>query len=1259
MLKLRLLVCALLIISLDASGQETAAGGAVSSADDGAAVGESEQQPLLPEVGKVKPEPIFPNESSALIAIEAEDAVSTNLAKEPTLNYGASAFRTLQLSRYTALAGGAPFFAEFVFYVEREGTYEFWYGGTPPGPREDLFPSYASPFVYRIDDGAAVSVYRENVTVFSGYTPAYYWVRVGDLEFDPGIHTIRFEITEKRRFDGKYFFYLDSLFFVDREAFDPGVDPTPEVFPKSLDGAEFDQPFRSIVDYEYLISQNPDDIRPYIELSLIYSLIGDYNNALKNLNRAALIAPSDPEIQLLSAKNRIWKGDAAEGLRAYRRLLETDPSFADGWAEAGKVAAWIGKYRESIRFYRSGLRQFPDDLNLIVNLGITYLWDNQPDQAEVMFDRAETVAFEDVSLITRLGSIYLVNGYPDLAIKTFRKAIGQYPEYLVLYLALESAYAATGRPDDAERIHSQIADRFVESAKLSSYLDTFAIKQRMKENLIAEYQRRLEREPDNLALRELLVQTYFWNGLRRRAIEENLNILTNYAYRAVIEFDSRNADLLETVDRLHVYGRFLSNVPQRAGDLRRRLAAAAEEYVKAVDAHERYLAKVAAAREKGEAPPSVEGVQPAERRVAAENDLANLVREIESYIDWVEARVEETARADTLVEPFLAREQDDREAFALVTASVGWEWDRRATVGELQAVSENGVVLADYILSRIYQMEGDYDRAIEYAQRALDPKSLLVPAVFALNQAEFWADIDGNAMPYWPENAFVSYQEYVPRINETARRFGVAPTARAGLFSEGTYDRARDLGNELDRIRQVAQSSRLDVEDAVDALHTVLENRLRRLWYRVDQDTYLLRFELGDYYLLEKEYRAAIAEFRKVLRIDPWNTSATFKLGTLYQLAGDWRKAMEKYRQVYFADPKFENVAGNYNDLARAHADSLAFENYLMADSSRIGYHAQASFTNNLSGAIGLDFGITSDTVRRTQAYGGVLPDGYQINAATVSVPITFSRIQTTLRPKAGVEVVPTLLTGSVTTPANASNPVYVMSTYAVEPTLGFEAGANVGPLYLGGVFTYGRVAETYYSSGTRVMSRSGEINAVLSLGFLDIPLLAYSSARTYAKIDLRLQDGADPNLLLTFVDELNQVFHIRDNPWTNLTLTGTVVFERASDPTVDAYYAPDDVLNLKGGLNFATWIGVGNGNVLGISVLGNAGLYTSRVFDPDAARFLSLETQARIEFTKGESTYYATLAGSATFDEFPSPEYWSVYLRLGYTAKLPRLLAE
>lgn len=1267
MIKQAITVFAILaLFPLVLEAQETVSGGtgagipesstsAVSSETD-AQEGDGE---LLPETDGDRLEPVFPATSTALITVEAEDAVTTNFAKQPTLNYGASGFRTLQLNRYTALSGGDSFFAEFVVYAEKPGTYELWYGGTPPGPREDVFPSYASPFAYRIDNRTPVSVYREDVRVVEGYAPAFYWVQVGEVILEAGMHTIRFAVSEKRRFDGKFFFYLDSLFLVDRSRFRQDSDPSPEVFPTDLESSTIDAPFRSISDYEYFISQDPDNPDVYVELSLIYSLIGDYNNALKNLNRAALIDPSNPEIQLLTAKNRIWKGDAAEGLRVYERLLQIDPSQVDIWAEAGKVSAWIGRYRESIQFYRSGLRNAPDSLNLMVNLGITYLWDTQVEQAETMFDQAEELAFKEIEEIPRLGEIYMVNGYPDLAIETYRSAIREFPEHLELYLSLEDAYDETGRTEDAERIHEQISERFVASERLDAYLDTFRTKQTMKQEVIAGYQRQLDGDPDNLDLRELLVQTYFWNGLRSRAIDEYLSILTNYAYRAFLEYDRRNADLYETIDRLFVRDAFHQQVADASDRLADDLESAIDRHEDATKANDRYVARVAAAKEKGEEPPLVEGPAPGEVLSQTESALANSVRRAEEFSSWVASTIASFDELDGVIEPFLEEEQQAREAFAQVTSAIAWNWDRRATLQELETVASEGVVLADHVLSRIRLFEGDVNGAIKAAERIISADQFPKSTLFALGQARHWTDTSPAAEPYWPEEVFTSYLDYTGRINRFVREVAIPDVDLTGFFSDSTPLRAAELIPLLSALRQQTEPPREALNAATDTLRQVLERRMNRLWYQIDQDTYLLRFELGDYLLLEERYREAITEFEKVLAIDPWNTSATFKLGTLHQLAGEWREAMRKYQQVYFADPKFENAAGNYNDLARMHADSLAFENSVMADSSRIGYQAEASFTNALSGSFGIDLDVSSDTMRRYQAFAGVLPGTYQVHRIGLDLPISLAAGQATITPVLGLSFVPSLLTDSVTVSSEAARPGAVLGSFAVEPLLGAEIGVNAGPVYIGGVYRYGRVEETLYPEAARVTSHTGELNAVVSFGFLDIPLLRYSSARTYGKVDVRSHDDGTGNLIFAVAQDLTQVFHLSDAPWTNLTVAGSAVFERASDTTVEAYYAPEDVLLLKGSVGIATWLSVGGGNVLGLSARTDAGLYAVDAFNPGTSGDLSLEASGRIEYTKGDSTYYLDVLGSSTIDRFPEFEYWSGSLRLGYTARLPRLLAE
>ena len=284
-------------------------------------------------------QPVFPVSSTGLVYIEGEDAVSTNFANQPVSNFGCSGYQSVQLNRATGLQGGAAFYAEFVFYVEEPGEYEFWYGGTPPGPADELSPSYASPFRFSLDGGEQTSVYREDMHVVEGYTPSYYWNKCSTLTLTEGTHRLRLEVAEKRAYDGRYYFYLDSLFFLNPEKISEIDAVKPDVFPSGFDNLDIDNPFLSISDYENYINLHPDEMKAYIELSLVYSLLGDYVGALKTLTRAMAIDSSDPYPVVLAAKNRLWKGDVRESLDLYQRALSIDSEDKLLWAEAGKVAA--------------------------------------------------------------------------------------------------------------------------------------------------------------------------------------------------------------------------------------------------------------------------------------------------------------------------------------------------------------------------------------------------------------------------------------------------------------------------------------------------------------------------------------------------------------------------------------------------------------------------------------------------------------------------------------------------------------------------------------------------------------------------------------------------------------------------------------------------------------------------------------------------------------------------------------------------------
>ena len=53
-----------------------------------------------------------------------------------------------------------------------------------------------------------------------------------------------------------------------------------------------------------------------------------------------------------------------------------------------RLRQWTAEYNRAIAFFMSGLEKFPDDMNMRVNLGLTYLWMSRGEDAQDTFDTA-------------------------------------------------------------------------------------------------------------------------------------------------------------------------------------------------------------------------------------------------------------------------------------------------------------------------------------------------------------------------------------------------------------------------------------------------------------------------------------------------------------------------------------------------------------------------------------------------------------------------------------------------------------------------------------------------------------------------------------------------------------------------------------------------------------------------------------------------------------------------------------------------------
>ncbi len=1198
--------------------------------------------PSIAAQGSGDVEPVFPPETPGFVWVEAEDAVSTNFAREATLDYSASRSRTLRLNR-EGDAPGAPFYAEFALLVEEAGSFRLFVAGSLPGPADELLPSYGSPVSVSVDGGAPRPLYREDVAVVESYGVGGFWYVAADrISLEAGMHTLRFEAAERRRHDRRWYLALDAFFLladgspVASADFDRSV--LPERFPRDLSDRSLDNPYLTLAQYSARIDANPSDRNAYLSLAQVYGMIGDHANALRTLARGKLAAGDDPRFTLLSARSRVWSGEGEEGLRLFRDFLGVSGGDRAVWAEAAKMAAWLGRYDDSLGFYRDALERFPDDLNLRVNYGLTFLWAGRASEGNARIDEARTTAFASVNGVKALAEIFAVNGYPTEARDAYRDGIGRFPDELELYLLASAASLALGDSEGARSFEREAAGRFVPSPRLDALLAARRRAAELKDLALAAYSERLEANPDDLGLREELVAAYFWNGRLEQAAAEARTVLINKQYLLVDEFERELVETWRLLDELAVHRAGFPRESSGAAAVADRLDAALAAWEKA----EAEAAKTELGRDAARA------ASAAENKARAGTDLALALLEAVHARDRVAELSARYVRALDAADAEAARASADAE---LLGGFGSWAWPREGDMAELASRAAAGESLAAALLDRVSLVERKPAEVVSRAERAArsaEPAALLPLGARARTQARIWLEGsfgDGDADP-----DASAYFAHASALAGLALEYGNdAFVAEGAFFMPGaTPEEARAAIAVLREAARGATALEARAARAVEALHRRARARFLVFMYRFDSETVADRRELADVYLALGRPRDAAVQLSRALAVAPWDSGSTFALARAHELSGDWSKAMELYRRVDQIDPALSSAAVSYNRLASAHADRIEFRAGTDIDSTRTTARARIDYVANLEGKIAFVGSYSIDALRVHSAFGGSEPAVAGLQGIEAGLRFSLEKLGLRLDLAAG-GTLDNRLWGEESFLFRAFEPEDLLLAHLVAPKAGAALAWSGGPFSVNAAYVFDQLLETFLPGRDAWYEHAVELTLAAYKEFTATGPLAAVGFRGYGKLaKLFAPVAGGDNMLLTALGEGSATFLLFRSPWTVASLGGHVVYEDSADPAATDYYAPDRALVARAGPQLSSWIGVGSNRVLGLSARFWAG---ARV---DAASTLpSFDASFRAELSKGSHAVYGEAAGSWTGDA-EGVAYWSLTARIGTAVSLP-----
>lgn len=160
------------------------------------------------------------NYQKTLIIVEGENPKDSNfnpvVVRTPkNRNYFGG--EALELDTADPVVGG--YFCRYEFDVPTEGDYQLFVAGTPPGPAAEGSEWY-SPYSISIDDGDPKPLTEEGLRAawpyafkFEYVRGGYYFTKAATAHLGKGRHTVTVTVSQRRRYDDHFTFYLDALIF--------------------------------------------------------------------------------------------------------------------------------------------------------------------------------------------------------------------------------------------------------------------------------------------------------------------------------------------------------------------------------------------------------------------------------------------------------------------------------------------------------------------------------------------------------------------------------------------------------------------------------------------------------------------------------------------------------------------------------------------------------------------------------------------------------------------------------------------------------------------------------------------------------------------------------------------------------------------------------------------------------------------------------------------------------------------------------------
>lgn len=290
---------------------------------------------------------------------------------------------------------------------------------------------------------------------------------------------------------GKRFFTAVLLLLTLRAV---AEDSAVSLFEQGRDAYEAGDYYTAVELYRTAIRANPSYDKPLIGLAESYFALGEYAEALANVQKARQFDRGSSYILSLEGRIRIGIGDFEGARKLFEQVLQREPNNLDSRFGLAELDIAVGKTKNAIDKYEEALRVSPENRRALLSLIVLYDELNDTVRSEEYVKQALRYYTGNPQVHFFAGKHYLIRGRLTDAERETRTALSVQPNYLDATVLLSTVYLRKGEYD-----------------KVPQLLET-ALKQKRNEHILWYMMGKAEEKLNNLEQAVYGYETAF--GLR-------------------------------------------------------------------------------------------------------------------------------------------------------------------------------------------------------------------------------------------------------------------------------------------------------------------------------------------------------------------------------------------------------------------------------------------------------------------------------------------------------------------------------------------------------------------------------------------------------------------------------------------------------------------------------------------------------------------------------------------------------------------------